>query len=122
MNFETVLDAFGGTGATSYLFKQLGKRVTYNDLLGFNYYIGVALIENDRVLLTDDDLKFLLTKRPGINYPTFIQDTFQNIYFTDEENTWLDVVVTNIRQLGDEREDEVQKSPRLLCAVSGMHY
>ena len=29
--FGTALDAFGGTGSVSYLFKQNGKRVTYND-------------------------------------------------------------------------------------------
>ena len=30
--FHTVLDAFGGTRMVSYLFKRMGKRVTYNDL------------------------------------------------------------------------------------------
>ena len=52
LDFTTCLDAFGGTGAVSYRLKQAGKHVTYNDLLRFNYYFGLALIENKQVQLT----------------------------------------------------------------------
>lgn len=38
--FHTVLDAFGGTGMVSYLFKKMGKRVTYNDLFQFNQRVA----------------------------------------------------------------------------------
>ena len=44
LNFQTALDAFGGTGAVSHLLKRQGKTVVYNDLLAFNYLIGIALI------------------------------------------------------------------------------
>ena len=33
LEFTTVLDAFGGTGAVSHAFKAIGKHVTYNDVL-----------------------------------------------------------------------------------------
>jgi DNA adenine methylase/adenine-specific DNA-methyltransferase len=49
LEFMTCLDAFGGTGAVAYRLKQAGKQVAYNDLLRFNYYMGLALIENNRV-------------------------------------------------------------------------
>ncbi len=101
IEFESALDAFGGTGSVGYMFKTKGKRVTYNDRLKFNYYIGLALIENDNVTLSNDDIDFLLQPRPDIQYPTFIRDTFHDIYFTDAENEWLDIVVTNIKQLSD---------------------
>ncbi|MCK4249017.1 MAG: DNA adenine methylase, partial [Candidatus Omnitrophica bacterium] len=101
LHFDTVLDAFGGTGSVGYLFKKQGKQVFYNDYLKFNYIIGVALIENNNVFLNEDDLDFILQKHNDINYPTFIHDTFHDIYFTDEENQWIDVVVTNIGQLED---------------------
>ncbi len=42
LKFNTVLDGFGGTASVSYLFKKMGKAVTYNDNLKFNYYIGKA--------------------------------------------------------------------------------
>lgn len=101
IDFHTCLDAFGGTGAVAYRLKLSGKQVTYNDLLTFNYYFGKALIENDNQLLTDKDISWVLTKHDGIRYPTFIQDTFRDVYYTHEENIWLDQAITNISQLTD---------------------
>jgi adenine-specific DNA methylase len=97
--FETCLDAFGGTGSVAYRLKRAGKKVTYNDLLRSNYYFGLALIENTRVRLGSEDVDWLLQRHPEISYPRFIQDTFSDTYFTDEENAWLDQTITNVRQL-----------------------
>ncbi len=99
IQFHTALDAFGGTGCVAYMFKQKGKQVTYNDALKFNWYIGLALIENDSIKLSPEDVDFLLAKHKEIKYPAFVYDAFKDIYFTDEENQWIDVVVTNIGQL-----------------------
>ena len=101
LSFDTVLDAFGGTGVVGYWFKQKGKRVTYNDILQFNYLLGLALIENSAIRLNDDDVDGLLSPEPGWEYRTFIADTFEGIYYTDEENQWLDLVVQNIAMLPD---------------------
>ncbi|RLC66918.1 MAG: DNA methyltransferase [Chloroflexi bacterium] len=99
--FDTVLDAFGGTGVVGYWLKQKGKQVTYNDILRFNYLIGLALIENNTVHLDTEDIETLLFRHPGLEYSTFIADTFGDIYYTDEENQWLDLVVQNIALLTD---------------------
>ena len=101
LDAQTVLDAFGGTGSIGYMFKQRGKRVIYNDSLKFNHFIGLALIENQTTRLDDQDMEFILNKHPHVRYPTFIYDTFHDIYFTDEENQWLDVVVSNISSIGN---------------------
>lgn len=101
LNFDTVLDAFGGTGCVGYMYKTNGKEVFYNDALKFNYYIGLALIENKDTILTGEDLDSILKRQPTKGYSSFIHDTFHDIYFTDEENEWLDVVVTNIRDIRD---------------------
>lgn len=101
LKFETVLDAFGGTGCVGYMFKRKGKQVFYNDSLKFNYYVGLALIENQSKVLSNDDIGFILQKDGGIAYPSFIYDTFHDIYFTDEENKWLDLVITNIQRMKD---------------------
>lgn len=101
LKFETVVDLFGGTGAVGYMFKQKGKRVFYNDYLKFNYLTGLALTENSCTKLTDEDLKFILSKHKDIQYPDFIRRTFKDIYYTDEENQWLDIVSTNIRRIKD---------------------
>ena len=99
--FLTCLDAFGGTGAVAYRLKQEGKQVTYNDYLRFNYCIGLALIENSYVQLSHEEVEWLLQGHQDTTYPSFIQATFPGIYFTDEENAWIDQAITNIRQLTD---------------------
>ena len=96
---DFVLDALGGTGCVSYMFKKNGKQVFYNDSLKFNHYIGLALIENSKIRLEDKDIEFILKKHTDTKYPTFIFDTFHDIYFTNEENKWLDVVITNIGKI-----------------------
>lgn len=101
LDFVTCLDAFGGTGAVAYRLKRAGKQVTYNDLLRFNYYIGLTLIENKKVRLSPDKVDWLLRRHPGVAYPHFVQETFHDIYFTDEENAWIDQTITNIGQLSD---------------------
>ncbi|MBN2379735.1 DNA adenine methylase [candidate division WOR-3 bacterium] len=101
LDFKTCLDAFGGTGAVAYRFKEESKDVAYNDLLRFNYYFGKALIENDKVHLDPSEVKWTLQRHPEITYPRFVQDNFADIYFTDEENAWIDQTITNIKHLKD---------------------
>lgn len=55
LDFTTCLDAFGGTGAVAFRLKRAGKAVTYNDLLRFNYFFGLAFIE----------MRFLHCARPA---------------------------------------------------------
>ena len=100
--FHTALDAFGGTGSVAYKLKDNGKCVTYNDILPFNSIIGKAIIENTSTILSDSDVDFILTEHSNCRYPTFIVDNFKDIYYTDEENHWLDVVRYNISQIKDE--------------------
>ena len=97
LDFTSVLDAFGGTGAVGHAFKCAGKAVTYNDALAFNQQIGLALIENDSTRLDVETAGQLGNPRPGIEYGDFIQRTFGDIYFTDEENRWLDLAVGNLQ-------------------------
>lgn len=100
--FHTVLDAFGGTGCISYKMKEEGKKVTYNDILPFNHIIGKALIENNGTLLNENDVEDILRIHDNISYPNFIENIFKDIYYTDEENHWLDIVTTNINSINDE--------------------
>lgn len=99
VEFNTVLDAFGGSGMVSCLFKHMGKRVTYNDLFRFNSIIGQSIVENNKVLLSDADVDYLLESHSQLN--SFVTDMFQNIYFLDEENRWLDMIIGNIESLSE---------------------
>ena len=99
LNFHTALDAFGGTGSVAYLLKTHGKAVTYNDYLRGNFLIGTALIENDRETLSDEEVAFVLNRHGDYRYDDFVSRTFKDIYFTDEENKWIDIVCQNIHRV-----------------------
>lgn len=103
LEFQTVLDIFGGTGVVSHMFKNAGKQVTYNDFLAFNFNIGLALIENCDQTLSEDEIELILSHQEHGDYPDFIQRNFHNIYFTDDENSWLDHVVYHIDHLLDDK-------------------
>lgn len=95
LEFETVLDACGGSGSVSYLFKRLNKTVTYNDKLTFNYQIGKALIENNNVFLNSSDIENILNNSSA-PIQNFIEETFKGYYYLDEENRWLDLIIPGI--------------------------
>jgi len=97
--FVTALDAFSGTAAVSYGLKCLGKEVTSNDYLVSNQRVARALVVNRGDTLSGDDAEALLRPVPGQTYPTFVADTFGGVYYSDEENRQLDVLVANIEAM-----------------------
>lgn len=102
LEHDSFLDLFGGTGVVSYMAKARGKQVVYNDVLDFNRMVGMALIENPGVQLTQKNVADLLTFDLD-SYPSLIQDEFRGLYFTEEENKWLDQIRKNITvKLDDE--------------------
>lgn len=92
--FESALDLFGGTGCVSYLLKAQGKQVFFNDALRFNALSATALIANPHTRLEDSDIDPLFVR--GADSQNFIETNFKNIYFTDFENKWIDIVTQNI--------------------------
>jgi adenine-specific DNA methylase len=98
--FRSALDVFGGSGSVSLLFKRYGKKVFYNDLMKFNQIIGTAVVENDSVTVSPQEVNAIL-QFSGNGYPDFIRKEFKGIFFTDEENAWLDKVVKNIEEIDD---------------------
>lgn len=97
--FDSFLEPFAGTSVMGYEAKKRGKQTIVNDFLDFNKEVGKAIIENKNQQLSEEDLEFILANHENVQYPTLIQDEFKGKYFTDEENEWLDRVVTNIRKL-----------------------
>ncbi len=107
IDFETALDGFGGTGSVAYMLKRHGKKVIYNDILPSNEQVGIALIENDSVRLSDQTVNRLLKTDGRVRYPSFIAETFGDIYFTDCENKWLDRICRNISVLKNRYEKAI---------------
>src|SRR5262245_48313860 len=72
LSFDNVLDLFGGTGLVSLLFKRMGKEVIYNDYLYYNYLSAVALIQNNSIKFTEEDLNFILSDHDHVKSDNFI--------------------------------------------------
>jgi len=108
LHFETVLDAFSGSGCVGYMFKGHGKSVTANDHLEYAYHIANAAIANNSEELNDDDIALLLS--PNRHRKRFIQRTFKGLYFPDEENGFLDNVSANILRLGSSYKKALAKA------------
>lgn len=95
--FESALDLFSGSGVVGYLFKTMGKRVVANDYMAMSAVFAQAMIENNHHTLSPAQIDRLF--EPGKNVSSFVADTFENIYFSDEDNQLIDVVMTNIKQM-----------------------
>lgn len=109
LEFESVYDAFAGSNVVGYFMKCQGKKTFTNDFLAFSYINSKAIIENSSEKLTKSDLKFILSPNSNNN---FIQETFQDIFFTREENQFLDRARHNISQW-----DNAYKSAIALSAL-----
>jgi adenine-specific DNA-methyltransferase len=88
LNGKTFLDAFGGTGAVSSLASHMGFDVTYNDVLHFNTVIATALFTKPQSSMSEEDFsEFLRNVRP---VQGFVTSSFDELYFTRDENEWID--------------------------------
>ena len=107
--FNTVLDGFGGTASVSLLFKMMGKEVTFHDGLLCNTIPAYALLSNKLPFSNIKEAHSFIdeiTPRRG-----FISKTFAGMYYTDEENRWLDGAASAIHKI----EDPARRSIYLYC-------
>jgi adenine-specific DNA-methyltransferase len=104
LSFKSTLDLFGGTSVVSQLFKRMGKQVTYNDYSYFNYLGGSTFIANSNTKLTQTDLNFILQKSKSFE-TKFISNNYNSYYFLDDENEWLDNILTRINDLKETYQD-----------------
>jgi adenine-specific DNA-methyltransferase len=101
LDFNSALDAFGGTGTVSYLLKRMGKKVMYNDILKSNCTSASALIENNSIRLTTEEIDSLCSYRKANAKKGFVSTTFNQCYFTQAENLWLDYIINYLQMNND---------------------
>lgn len=99
LEFDSVLDVFGGSASFSYYAKLNQKQVFYNDIFQFNTIIGRKLIEQNKNELTYENAVGLFERVPDVNYLNHIAEYYKDIYFTDEENNQIDVYIQNVLSL-----------------------
>lgn len=98
IKYDSVLDLFSGSGVVSYFFKTLNKRVISNDYMTFTSDFTKALIENSHVTLNDKDVNFLINNKPE-KIDNFVSSNFKGLYYSDEDNEFLDLIRTNYKCL-----------------------
>lgn len=130
LEFKTVLDAFSGSGAVSYLLKTMDKSVTSNDFLSFCFHTAQACVANSSERLSREEVDILLAPHAGCH--DFISQTFRGLYFTDAENQLLDNLVMNIFQMASSFKRSIalaaiaraclRRRPRGLFTYTGLRY
>lgn len=127
LDFETALDPFCGSTAVAYLLKAMGRRTIASDFLNLSSTLGRALIENNDTHLDGPAMKRLLA-RPT-NTHSFIEETFDGVFYTREDLKFLDRISGNLRQLEDPLQQAlamsalmracVKRQPRGVFTISG---
>ncbi len=128
--FDTAVDLFAGSGIVGYMFKSQGKRVISNDYMAMSATFAKAMIENNSVVLSIEEAEKLLIEQRASNH--FVAETFQGLYYKDEENNLIDVLRTNIAAIRDPYKRAIamtsliractKKRPRGIFTYTGERY
>ena len=127
---DTVIDLFAGSGIVGYMFKAQGKSVISNDYMAMSATFAKAMIENNSVILPIEEAKGLLIERKESDH--FVAETFQGLYYKDEENDLIDILRTNIATIQDQYKRAIamaaliractKKRPRGIFTYTGERY
>lgn len=128
--FDTAVDLFSGSGIVGYMFKAQGKRVISNDYMAMSACFTKAMVENnDTTLSNSDALKLLEPKRAS---DQFVEITFKDLYYSDDDNKLIDILRTNIKSLRNQYKKAIamaalvractKKRPRGIFTYTGMRY
>lgn len=128
--FDTVVDLFAGSGIVGYMFKTQGKSVISNDYMAMSATFAKAMIENNGTILPVEEAEQLLI--PSKESDHFVSNTFQGLYYTDEENSLIDTLRMNIAALKDPYKHAIamtaliractKKRPRGIFTYTGDRY
>lgn len=94
---SSVLDVFSGGSSVAYAAKAKGLQVYTNDILQINYHIGRALVENNDVTLSSEDVELIFSGDPEPG--GFMDTNFSEKYYFREECQQLDLYKKNIEKL-----------------------
>jgi adenine-specific DNA-methyltransferase len=97
LQFSTAADVFSGSGSVGYLLKAMDKQVYSADFLNFPTVLAGAFIGNSDAQICEDHVELLL--RHDQKARKLIQRTFEGIFFSQDDLTFLDLVSWNVSKL-----------------------
>lgn len=128
--FDTAVDLFAGSGIVGYMFKAQGKAVISNDYMSLSHVFAKAMLENSSEVLTDVEALGLL--HSDCETDGFVEQTFQGLYFSDEDNRLIDRLRKNISSIQNPHKHSIalaallracfKKRPRGLFTYVGHRY
>jgi len=98
VEYESVFDAFSGSGMVSLFFKYMGKKVYSNDLLTSSAITAVSLLECEDMPLSEKDIDFLCKNEPD-DVGDFVLRNYKDRFFTEKECKFLDRYRRNVELL-----------------------
>ena len=99
----TVLDAFSGSAVVAYMYKTKGLQVIANDRLRYCHHAAKAIIENNSVRLSEDEIEALLADNAKAG--SFVQDNFKGIFFAKGVHALIDTIRANCDKLSGFNKD-----------------
>ena len=99
----TVLDAFSGSAVVAYMYKTKGLQVIANDRLRYCHHAAKAIIENNSVRLSEDEIEVLLADNAKAG--SFVQDNFKGIFFAKGVHALIDTIRANCDKLSGFKKD-----------------
>lgn len=102
-NSRSAADAFSGSSVVGYMYKSKGLAVQSMDRLHYCHHIARAIVENDKVTLSDEEIDGLLTESSNIR--DFVRKNFGGVYFNAGVHKQIDIVRSNIDKLSGYKKD-----------------
>jgi adenine-specific DNA-methyltransferase len=100
---KTAVDAFSGSSVVGYMYKSKGLAVHAIDRLAYCHHIARAIVENDKVTLSDEEIEGLLADSGGVR--DFVRKHFGGVYFEPGVHKLIDIVRSNADKLSGYKKD-----------------
>ncbi len=100
---KSAVDAFSGSSVVGYMYKSKGLAVHSNDRLRYCFHIARAIVENDSVTLSNEEIEILLTDHGDAK--DFVRKHFGGLYFEPGVHKLIDIVRSNADKLSGYKKD-----------------
>jgi DNA adenine methylase len=125
----SVLDLCSGSGVVGYMLKAQGCQVYSNDYMAMAATVARALIANNDTILSDEEIEAVLSANDEGD--TFVQRTYEGLYYNAEDTAFIDRARTHIGQMSGTKKDLakaaliracIKKRPRGIFTYTGLRY
>ena len=100
---KAAVDAFSGSSVVGYMYKSKGLAVQSMDRLHYCHHIARAIVENDNVTLSEDEIETLLADHGDAK--DFVRKHFGGVYFESGVHKQIDIVRSNLDKLSGYKKD-----------------